>query len=327
MPKISILVPSYNHQKYVGAFIESALAQSFEDFELIIVDDASTDGNVEEILKYKDERIILIKHPYNRGINAGLNTAFKKSQSPVVIFIASDDLLEHHALEQIHLAHQNRELVVAYTKLTPIDENNQVIPQALYGYLDMKLLSREEFIWTTFLQRNVFVSPGMSVKRKFLSKIMPLPCAMMNYQDYLLHIELMKFGEITVLPERIVRYRLPLAISNNASSPNEATFWRECLETEALLDAFLSYDDIEFLERTFAREIASSGVRPYRETLPFFFGVMALFSPVQVRKFWGYHQIMKFYNSKNGQEILHEKYGFTFAHFLKLTKFFTGVQQ
>ncbi len=74
-PKISILTPSFNHEKFVGFFIESVLKQTLEDFELIIVDDCSSDNNVNEILKFKDPRIKLIQHPYNQGINAGINTA------------------------------------------------------------------------------------------------------------------------------------------------------------------------------------------------------------------------------------------------------------
>ncbi|WP_039872494.1 glycosyltransferase family 2 protein, partial [Helicobacter canadensis] len=75
-PKISILTPSFNHEKYIGFFLQSVLGQTFQNFELIIVDDCSWDKNLEEIKKFKDERIKLIRHDYNKGINAALNTAF-----------------------------------------------------------------------------------------------------------------------------------------------------------------------------------------------------------------------------------------------------------
>ena len=51
MPKISVLAPTFNHQKYIGRFIESALNQTFEDFEVLIVDDCSSDNTTKEILK------------------------------------------------------------------------------------------------------------------------------------------------------------------------------------------------------------------------------------------------------------------------------------
>ena len=94
---ISVITPSFNHERFVGFFIESVLAQTFEDFELIIVDDCSNDNNINEILKYKDSRIKLVQHEYNKGINATLNTAFENSSGDLLVFCASDDMLESHA--------------------------------------------------------------------------------------------------------------------------------------------------------------------------------------------------------------------------------------
>ena len=96
-PKFSILCPSFNHEKYVGFFIQSVLEQSFDDFELIIVDDFSNDKNVEKIKEFKDERIKLIQHEYNKGINASLNTAFENSMGEFIVFSASDDMFEKDA--------------------------------------------------------------------------------------------------------------------------------------------------------------------------------------------------------------------------------------
>ncbi|EAW7552186.1 glycosyltransferase family 2 protein, partial [Campylobacter coli] len=102
MPKISILTPCYNHEKYISAYLQSVLSQTFNDFELIIVDDYSSDQSVKEIQKFKDKRIKLIKHSYNKGINATLNTAFKNSNGDILIFCASDDMFEFDALEKIN---------------------------------------------------------------------------------------------------------------------------------------------------------------------------------------------------------------------------------
>ncbi|ELL0793965.1 glycosyltransferase family 2 protein, partial [Campylobacter jejuni] len=62
MAKISILTPCFNHEKYVSYFLQSVLEQSFSDFELIIVDDCSSDNSTKEIQKFKDPKIKLIKH-------------------------------------------------------------------------------------------------------------------------------------------------------------------------------------------------------------------------------------------------------------------------
>lgn len=321
MPKISVLAPTFNHQKYVGRFIESALNQNFSDFEVLIVDDCSSDDTAKEILKYKDKRIKLIKHDFNRGVNAALNTAFKHSKSDILLFCAGDDSLELGAMEAVYNAHQNNDFAALYAPLIPVDENNNVIEALVNGYVNMQNRTKKEFIYYTFLVWNCFTSPGMSLRRKYAKQIMPLPVSMVNFQDYQMHILLMKLGEIGVLDKRIVRYKVPAQNGSQLSSPSQTTGMREVLETHALLDAFLSYEDIPLLEETFAKEIAQTGIKPYKETLQFFWGAMALCSQHQIRKIWGYHKIMQFYNQKGAQEILYERYQFTFAHLLHLAQF------
>ncbi|WP_243555155.1 glycosyltransferase family 2 protein [Helicobacter cinaedi] len=139
MPKVSVLIPSFNHEKFVGFFIESVLKQSFEDFELIIVDGCSSDNNVNEILKLKDPRIKLIQHPYNQGINAGLNTAFENANGEYLVFCASDNVLAPNALEVIYKAFsENPSVKAIYPRLVRIDANGVKIRRNL-GNLKIKL--------------------------------------------------------------------------------------------------------------------------------------------------------------------------------------------
>ncbi|MDA3967720.1 glycosyltransferase family 2 protein [Helicobacter sp. WB40] len=320
-PKLSLLAPSFNHQNYVKYFLDSVLNQTCEDFELIIVDDCSSDSNIQIIESYKDKRIKLIKHKHNLGMNAALNSAFEKSTGEYLMFCASDDILAPNAIETMINAHNNSKAVTIYTKLIPIDINNNVVHSHMNGYLNMQKRSTEEFLRHTFLVSNLFVSPGMCVKREYFERIYPLPLSLCNYQDYKMHIDLLKFGEIDVLEERVVYYRLPSAVSG-ASAPSAKTGMREYLETHYFLDSYIAYDDLELLSRTFANEIEFTGIKPFKDTLEFFWGCMALCSPHDIRKTWGYHKIMNFYNTKEGATLLYKRYKFTFAHLLNLVNFF-----
>src|SRR3546814_5043628 len=67
MPRVSVIMPSYNHARYIGAAIESVLAQTMADFELIIVDDGSSDNSREVIAGYTDPRITFLPFEKNRG--------------------------------------------------------------------------------------------------------------------------------------------------------------------------------------------------------------------------------------------------------------------
>ena len=70
-PKISVIMPAYNAEKYIGEAIESILNQTFADFEFIIIDDGSTDGTVRVVTGYSDERIRFYQNEHNMGGGAG----------------------------------------------------------------------------------------------------------------------------------------------------------------------------------------------------------------------------------------------------------------
>lgn len=79
MPKISVLMPAYNAEKYIKEAIDSILAQTFSDFELIIIDDGSTDRTAEIVNDYSDSRIRFCPNEKNMGVAATLNRGDRKS--------------------------------------------------------------------------------------------------------------------------------------------------------------------------------------------------------------------------------------------------------
>lgn len=67
-PELSIIMPLFNSERYVGVAVESLLSQSYGDFELIIVNDCSTDGSLEVLRKYNDQRICILHNETNQGL-------------------------------------------------------------------------------------------------------------------------------------------------------------------------------------------------------------------------------------------------------------------
>jgi len=90
-PKVSVIIPAYNHEKYVGEAIQSVLTQTFKDFELIIINDGSTDHTEAEILKFKDDRIQYYSQS-NRGLSATLNRGIDLARGEFFNFLPSDDI-------------------------------------------------------------------------------------------------------------------------------------------------------------------------------------------------------------------------------------------
>ena len=101
LPQITIITTSYNYSEYISQTIESVQAQTFSDWELIIVDDASTDNSVEIIKKYcDDKRIKLICHDKNKGLKESIKTALKYAKGEWITFVESDDTITPNALEK-----------------------------------------------------------------------------------------------------------------------------------------------------------------------------------------------------------------------------------
>ncbi|MBR6757368.1 MAG: glycosyltransferase family 2 protein [Bacteroidaceae bacterium] len=101
MPRVSIIVPVYNAENYIVQCLDSILNQTFQDFEVIIVDDGSTDNSAKICNKYaeQDHRIILIKKS-NGGVSAARNIAISQASGEWITFLDADDMLFPDCLEQ-----------------------------------------------------------------------------------------------------------------------------------------------------------------------------------------------------------------------------------
>ena len=115
MVLVSVLMASYNHEKYISEAIESVLNQSFNGLELIIVDDCSTDNSKEIIDNYqkKDQRIRAFFHQKNTGISKTVNECLNEVRGNYICFIGSDDLWVHNKLEkQLEILKSDKDKIV-----------------------------------------------------------------------------------------------------------------------------------------------------------------------------------------------------------------------
>ena len=105
MPEISVIVPVYNAGKYLARCVESILAQTFTDFELILVDDGSTDNSpvLCDHFAGRDSRVKVI-HQKNAGVSAARNAGINTSCSDWICFVDSDDLIHHQFLSELFSA-------------------------------------------------------------------------------------------------------------------------------------------------------------------------------------------------------------------------------
>ena len=99
VPGVSVVMPAYNAEKYLREAIDSILAQTYTDFELIIINDGSTDSTKEVIHSYSDPRIIYIENERNSGICITLNKGLDASRGRYIVRMDSDDISVPERLE------------------------------------------------------------------------------------------------------------------------------------------------------------------------------------------------------------------------------------
>ena len=97
--KVSVLIPAYNQAKYLGKAIQSVLDQTFTNFELIIVNDGSSDGTDDIVKSFVDPRIKYIVHDQNKGLAATRNTGIRASSGEFVAFLDLDDFFHPEKLK------------------------------------------------------------------------------------------------------------------------------------------------------------------------------------------------------------------------------------
>jgi len=116
-PAVSIIIQTYNRRQSIGRSIKSVLNQTYRDFELIIVDDGSTDNTKELVADFNDERIKYVRHEENKGEAAARNTGIKAARYDYIVYQDSDDkwLPEKLARQIELLENASPEVGVIYT--------------------------------------------------------------------------------------------------------------------------------------------------------------------------------------------------------------------
>lgn len=127
-PTVSVIIPTYNRSQLVTEAVDSVLSQSYTDFELLVVDDGSTDDSTTRLAQYGDR--LCLYHQENRGASAARNTGFRHAQGRYISFLDSDDLwLKNKLQAQMDLVGRDPGVKVCYTEEIWIRQGVRVNPK------------------------------------------------------------------------------------------------------------------------------------------------------------------------------------------------------
>ncbi|MEO6133551.1 MAG: glycosyltransferase [Ginsengibacter sp.] len=165
--EVSVLMPAYNRESYIESSIKSILDQTFKNFELLVLDDGSTDGTIETILSFNDPRIRLIRNEKNQGIAFSRNRLFEEARGLYYVLLDSDDIAMPNRIElQMKFLKENKDTLLVGTPCIAIDQNGDYI-KSTWAFLQKRPTDPME-IKATLLFRNCFYQSSIMINAQLL---------------------------------------------------------------------------------------------------------------------------------------------------------------
>ena len=169
MPKVSVIIPTYNRAEFLRSTITSVLNQTFQDFEIIVIDDASQDHTREVVNSLNDERIRYIRHERNKGVAAARNTGIVNAKSDYIAFLDDDDEWFPEKLQkQFNLLESCPPTIgVVYTGSLRIEESSKKILSKIFPkkrgdiFDEILTTNRAADTSTIFLRKQCFEKVGL----------------------------------------------------------------------------------------------------------------------------------------------------------------------
>lgn len=195
IPKISVITACYNHAQYIAEMIESVYLQTFREFEMIIVNDGSTDNTVEVLEQYKKSNFRII-HTENNGPARARNLAIENAVAPIILNIDADDKISPDFLERAYNIISNYENIgIVYSEVECIGAENGLFDVGKYSLENMLLGNR--IVCNAFFKRSDWENVGgFSENLKY------------GLEDWDFWLSIIELGrEVIKIPERMVYYR------------------------------------------------------------------------------------------------------------------------
>lgn len=256
-PKISVVMICYNHEKYMGEAINSILSQTYSDFELIIVDDGSSDNTLKIIREYKDSRIIVVEQE-NSGPSIALNTGINKGRGQFIAFMSGDDVSFPNRLttqiEQIEL--QQADMIFCLPQIISPDSGilgDNTCPWFFHKDFD----NTAELYRQMFYSNNFLCAPSCFCRRTAIEKVGRFKRGLIQLQDFDYWIRACKKKLVIKLhQDPLLQYRYLYG----ANLSDKRNMNRVVVETLAIYRSYFDEAPIDLLHKAFGEKITSNTV-------------------------------------------------------------------
>lgn len=205
-PKVSVIIPCYNYGRYLAGCVNSVLSQSFQDFEIIIINDASTDNTAQVANSFTDPRIRVVHHEQNRGPVFTFNEGLSLARGEYLHMISADDtMLPQNLSYKVDVLNHYPTVGLVYSNAEVIDEYSSVL-----GILNRSAGSDQTYVGNRFremLYGNLVVGSVDMWRRAALDKVGRFDPAMKFGEDWELKIRIARYFDFAYIDRVLARYR------------------------------------------------------------------------------------------------------------------------
>jgi glycosyltransferase involved in cell wall biosynthesis len=201
-PKVSVLIPCFNHAHYLGYALESVISQTYVSWEAIVIDDGSTDNTPQVAAQFDDLRIRYIFQE-NQGLSAARNTGIRAANSKIIALLDADDIWREDYLEKMMASlFSHPEAVAAYCGYQYIDQNGNKV-----GIPNITVVPPEEFREYYLNVGNWLIPSGVIFRKSFAEIEGYFDESLQAVEDAFLWSKLSRHGPFVGVPSSLVGYR------------------------------------------------------------------------------------------------------------------------
>ncbi len=215
VPKVSVVIPAYNHERFIAAAVDSVLGQTHAHLELIVIDDGSIDRTGAIVQAYADPRLTYV-HQENQDAYNTINRGLSLATGDYVAILNSDDVYHPTRLETLLKAQEQTGAQCLFTDVTPIDDEGRELDDPAFGWNRWHRKNRDFYfasadLYTAFLHGNFMVTTSnLFLTREAVARVGKF-CSLryLHDYDYIFRVMLAHPGQVRYLDgERLLSYRI-----------------------------------------------------------------------------------------------------------------------
>ena len=317
-PLISVVVPTYNHEKYIGEAVTSVLGQTFGDLEAVVIDDGSTDRTGEVVRSFSDRRLRYLRQA-NQGPSVATSTAVAACRGEYLALMSGDDALHPDRLRRQLEAYRRGPTRLLFAGVEYIDDDGR----PLEGDFHPEILKGADGGRARHLERLFFAGPGFYgvtafTERRVIAECGPDDPALFQTQDYARWITLLKKYDVEVLPDCLYRFRIRTGWEN-LSGPQVEKQVRARTELYLVMKSFFDGMTAGLFREAFRAHLvnpsAASGTELACEQ-----AFLYLRSGLPLNQLIGVEKLHRLLHDPEGNEVLKRAYRFDFLRFAEMLK-------